>query len=624
MIKTLSQKLTIIVASALATLCAVFGVATLKPSKAFAATENSVARFESAAYLAPTEDLNFTWRYDPSAYYAENIKVTLNIGLYELATVSTGFESVDQNITFSDLSTTSYNLLESHEVIIYNNFSKNMWTSRKNGIEHTQTLNKVTMEPLINVVRYIDTNSRPTRVKYSPMSLKDYFAGETVYEKFGSAHNINFVIDTLSSNANYVIGISTAIESYEDGSGNPFKNRNCKATSAGKPYQSVSPITSVITLVNNAVTNNEYTMPYLEDGYSGYTGVSLFDKTAYINGLYDTLIASSLIKNVEVKYLVPIAEGVPFAKKVTETIEVRLDKDGNVNAVDVCKAIGVPYFEVFGTIYNGIEETSEDVWTVKYPCDLWLASKTVDGKVTNHFLNINVSFQEYFYPFVVDGVFSQGVYEFLYANAIGNVYPEIASQGLSYADVYGYWDYIVLPETKQAGEILKNVLGTDEKYVGFTKEFHYVDTLTASGYDKLLEEYHYSYLARVWEHTLNTVGLLGPYEATHYLLICDPILKDALLSESGSDGKHEDGGVPGDMVEETGGWLGGIVEDLKGLGSDFTAVISGRGTVGQYIAFGSAGVLVLGVFILIFMARTGQLGSFTSSRGKNNGKRKKK
>ena len=120
---SLTKKLTIFITTLLATLCAVFSVATLRPATAFAATENSTARFDDKALIFGEDYIHYSWQYDPNGYYTEDIKVVLNINLYEKGAVSTGWESVDQNVTFSDLSTSSYNKLESHEITIYYEYS---------------------------------------------------------------------------------------------------------------------------------------------------------------------------------------------------------------------------------------------------------------------------------------------------------------------------------------------------------------------------------------------------------------------------------------------------------------------------------------------------------------------
>lgn len=614
---TLTKKFTTILASVVAATCAVLGIVTLKPSKAFAATENSEARFSDySAYAVDyvngkveNDGILYSYDFKPNNYFP-NMRVNFDISLYELTDVKTGLESYDKNLTYSALvdSNSSFRKLETVEIEVKNMFKTKFVSAFQHGVNVLNTLyNAETLRPLIYVYK---DSLRPTEI----LDLKTYFeslSDDEISEIATNGKSLPLYIKTPSDNVKYVIAISVDIESYSWSS--LGTNKQEKST-GDTPLNSVSPVKSVAEILNYQVENERFIIPMLPED----------DGERLIREAYENIVANALERTYTVEYLVPIGEKIPFAKKERQTVTVKTAADGTVSSTDICRAVGVDTFSIFGARYNAVK-TNDDVLTVRYETDLWLAAKTIDGKTTNHFLNINESYQEYFHRFVENNIISQGAYEYLYAKAVSEPYPEVSAQGLFYGDVYGYWDYVVLPKTMEAGAILKDVLGnTDKTVAGITKGYGFEDQITAEAYNKLLNEYNYSYLSIAWNNTNLTLGLQGPYMATHYILVCDPNLKDALIDESGSGSKDPDGGKGQQALQGVSGWLSGMAEDLKGLGTDFTAVISGKGSFGQYVAFGGAGIVVLGVFILIIYVKSEKLGnSINSSIRRNKNKWRK-
>lgn len=620
---TLTRKISLFITTLLATFCAVFSVATLQPATAFAYEEKGDISFRNTSTVEafgvggtfenPEKDnfINYNLAFDTSNYASNNIKVTFEVGLYSLNYVSTGLESINENVTYADLKTTSYTSIEKYKVIQYYRFSR-VWTEarRTEKVLVEKSLDAKTLTPYIYIANGFfgdgTVSAEPFETWFNSISDNVFSTGP---------HVLDIAVRYPSSNVNYVLGASMKVESYIDGSGSIFSARESKDSITA--LTTTSPIKSASSIVYEAVTSNTYDSEEQETLYAT---------------LYSDYVDNALTKDITVKYLTPIANNVPFAKKVSKDITVKLNADGTVNAVDVCQLVGVPYFELFGTIYNGIEQTSENVFTVTYPCDLWLASKTVDGKTVNHFLNVNVSYQEYFYPFVADGIIEQGLYEYLFATAVTNKYPEVSAQGLSYGDVYGYWDYVALPETVTLNTLLANVLDVDAKYKGFTKEFHYESSISKSAYQKLLSDYNYSWLESGWNSIFGTGTSAETHNATHYVLICDPYLKDGLVSDSGDEDKNAGGSVGDQAGDDLGAWVGNVFD---GIG-DF---LTGKGPSGSYIIILVAGA---GVLLGLYFVNGGRLPTFNrasapkkqiktrsnarkkQTRSKNYGKDKKK
>ena len=137
----LTKKLTIFITTVLATFCAFFSVATLKPITAFAATENSTARFDDSAELmfdAVTKKnlLVYKYDFDPNNYYVEDMHVKLKIALYEKNETQTGWSEQEQ-VKFTALNSTNYKSLETHEINVYYEYSPRSTVARKNSVEHT-------------------------------------------------------------------------------------------------------------------------------------------------------------------------------------------------------------------------------------------------------------------------------------------------------------------------------------------------------------------------------------------------------------------------------------------------------------------------------------------------------
>lgn len=53
------------------------------------------------------------------------------------------------------------------------------------------------------------------------------------------------------------------------------------------------------------------------------------------------------------------------------------------------------------------EDTSTGIFNAYYLKNVWLSSKDANGSSMNLFLDINVSYKDFYYPFVRDGIFTQ-------------------------------------------------------------------------------------------------------------------------------------------------------------------------------------------------------------------------
>ncbi|MCM1289626.1 MAG: hypothetical protein NC132_03125 [Corallococcus sp.] len=294
--------------------------------------------------------------------------------------------------------------------------------------------------------------------------------------------------------------------------------------------------------VDAANTTDRYTVIFDQGG----TKINSYSASVYdvVNSLSDrgTLednfgdnkddannVLESTTKTIVVKYLQDIPN-THFATAVKKTVDVVVDGSGEVKTSAVAAALGVKNFDALGSTCIGFEfDASEQTYVAKYLKNVWLSAKTVDGKSANYFLDCNLSFQEYYGKLVKDKVFTQDLYDYVYAQILNTAPYYLA--GYKPNELYGYWGYVVIPNTYTLDALWAELFDTKTSFDGVITKYEYTELLSISAYDKLLSEYDYSWIGHAWNDT--AAFLTGSASANHYIFYAEAETNKTEIGENG-------------------------------------------------------------------------------------------
>ena len=255
-------------------------------------------------------------------------------------------------------------------------------------------------------------------------------------------------------------------------------------------------------------------------------------------------------KTVTVEYLKNISD-TPFAERVKAQITLKIPANTTTLSPDaVASALNVANVNC---LLSQCKEfaLSGSSYVATYSKSVWLSAKTVDGNSLNYFLDPNLSYEDYFGALARDGIISEDLYEYIFFTKIVNEYKELS--GLSPSDVYGYFGYIVIPETFTYNQAFAEMFGKQTKFDGVVKEFEYSQSLSLSSYNKLLKDYDYSWLERVWN---GVWGALTQCNANHYIIYADATTSESFINENNADTITDTDGLIANKVEK-------VVETIK-------------------------------------------------------------
>lgn len=246
------------------------------------------------------------------------------------------------------------------------------------------------------------------------------------------------------------------------------------------------------------------------------------------------LINDGTTQKVQVAWLERIGE-TPFARKRYDYVEVPI-VNSMISPSDVANALGIETFAVGQSSCQYFkEDTSTGIFNAYYLKNVWLSSKDANGSSMNLFLDINVSYKDFYYPFVRDGIFTQGMYEWFWSTMIVK-YPEIS--GIDDGDLFGYFGYTSVPYTYTLNQLIYELFDGSPNMDGVVRYFSYREDLDYDSYIKLLNDYQYGWLSKAW----NTVaGFLSgsKYPADHYFFYCDGEEDNAFIGENGADDAYD-------------------------------------------------------------------------------------
>lgn len=304
------------------------------------------------------------------------------------------------------------------------------------------------------------------------------------------------------------------------------------------------------------------------------------------------ILENGSFQNVKIKYLEQI-EGTPFAKMIERRVDVPVI-DSVVRVRDVCVALEVDTIDCLGSNCLSFKyDATTDTYVAYYLKNVWLRSITTDGKYMDYYLDINLSYQDYYYQFVEDGVFTNDLYEWIFSTQMMTKYP--ALKGYLYSEVYGYFGMAVVPNTHTLDSAFATMFDIDVSQTGIIKSFSFDQNLSFDAYQKLLSDYQYSWLSKVWEGVWGTVT--GDTSATHYLFFSEPGVDRGHIGEGGQEDGEDTSGVVGGAIEEVGGVVGGL------LGSAWQGVTSLIAGIGGFLSSGGGIItivlIIVGAVVLV-------------------------
>lgn len=288
-------------------------------------------------------------------------------------------------------------------------------------------------------------------------------------------------------------------------------------------------------------------------------------------------VADGIINNVEKKeirlrYLKQI-KGTPFAEMVEERVTLNVVDGDTIYLDDIAEIMGKETLECLNS-YAKTPKYNEDgnYFYLEYLDTVWLRCLTEDGNFKDFYFDINLSFKQTYDRFVKDGVLPNGLYEYLF-NQMKLAYVDKNGVSLlaekSFEDVYGYFGFVVAPETNSLNTAFHDMFGDGTKTTGVLGYFESeTSTLNSKQYNALLQEYGYSWLDKLWAGIFSNAEDLTNKSATYHLFYCDAYDRtDAVLGKGGQE-KPSDGGAidnaVGGMLEDVGDFIGGAWDDVMG------------------------------------------------------------
>lgn len=273
-------------------------------------------------------------------------------------------------------------------------------------------------------------------------------------------------------------------------------------------------------------------------------------------------------QKVNIEYLVPI-EGTPFATKKSETVEVPVINN-TLELDDVYGYLNVKTLDIYDAHVKSFTYRN-GVYVADYYKSFWLKATTVEGNQVNYFNDFNKSYQEYYYSYVENGVFDNGVYEFMF-NSMLEKYPALLPYQTAPDKVYGLWGMAVLPETYSIDSIWKDLFSTETTKGEQVSMFSFKRQLSISEYNALLTTYEYNWLEKVWN---NLGGFVEGMYSINYLFYAEPGTEISWIDLTGQTQDKEDVKEP-DNPGIVGGTINDVTTDVGDVFSGIYDVTIGR------------------------------------------------
>lgn len=280
----------------------------------------------------------------------------------------------------------------------------------------------------------------------------------------------------------------------------------------------------------------------------------------------------------------------PFAKKVqTQITLTALQNTLELSASDVATALGKTNVNVLLSACKGFyRDTTDDIFKARYYDSVYLNAKTVDGKSMAYILDPNLSYYDFYNKMDKDDIITSDMMSYCFNETL-KAYPELS--GYSMQEVYGYFGYIVLPDTFTVNQAYAEIFGNELEFDGVVNMVAFKDTITVESYNKLLKDYNYPWLSVLW----NTVaGAFTQCNATHVMLYADCSKTKAYENLNGSPEIDNGNGL---LINKAPELIVGIVDDIQNTSENLINTIFNRGSTG--ISLGVIIIIVLAGIIII-------------------------
>ena len=276
----------------------------------------------------------------------------------------------------------------------------------------------------------------------------------------------------------------------------------------------------------------------------------------------DSVLNKRTLENISITYLEEIA-GTPFATKKTISAQAYAI-NGVIGREDLLSATNKETFSVFSDAWT--HSSNGNAYTITYNKSKWLRARAVDGNDQDYFLDINLSYADFYKKYINTGVMTNDAFEYVYSTAI---YKKYSKQLENYTteEVYGYFGFVVIPKSYTLNRVFAELFDVEQSSEGAVHGLNYGLNLTLGSYNNLLKAYGYDFLGRIWNDVWK-VCTTGEESATAYVLYMTPSNEKAHISDTGDD----DGTPPILKPIQT---IGGIIGKIfNGITSAFDTAIN--------------------------------------------------
>lgn len=244
----------------------------------------------------------------------------------------------------------------------------------------------------------------------------------------------------------------------------------------------------------------------------------------------ENIVYNFSTQKVQIIYLKRVGT-TPFATTARAYVDVPV-AENEIRVADVKNALGLDTMAVMQSSCDYFKyDSAEDIYRAYYYKSVWLSAKTADGNNQDLYLDCNLSFKDFYEPLVRDGILPIGDdgYEYFF-NRMKYNFPEL--EGLKEHEVYGYFGYVALPKTYTFSQLFFEVFDASKaNYKGTVDSMCNLGNLSKESYSKLLNDYHYNFLSRVWNVG---VGAFAGYEAYHYSFYVDSGVLESFIAHNGA------------------------------------------------------------------------------------------
>lgn len=322
----------------------------------------------------------------------------------------------------------------------------------------------------------------------------------------------------------------------------------------------------------------------------------------------DKVISGFSMKTVKIRFLENL-KTTPFAVMTEETVTIPTYKD-TVVLEDVLNSLSR---DTLVLKYSSVERfvkdeklsnaTGSDVYIAKYRESIRLSAKTTDtDRNKYYYFNLNNSYRDYFEQFVNDGIIDGNLYSWFYNDILTRQYPsikEIEKLEGQEADLYGYFGFIMIPQTNSIEAVWGDLFNKETTYSGTIHFAASNTTLSLASYNKLLNDYNYSWFEKAWN---SVTGIVTNYDAKIYMFYVDSAENgDLWIAENGAKDKDDNkGSLWGDITDGT-TQIGDILSNLWNNTFGALSKLSG-GIAGTIIII----AVVAGIILLIKYKKGGK------------------